>query len=223
MRMLLLSAGKGPQECAYAVGLAFKCLQQECEQASVRCSIVESKEGESSQYQGHSLHHVIITLEGENENVVANAWTGSMRWVCPSPFRKNHKRKNWYFSGQIIGSESAGSYVGSNTKSKNAAEISVSDINFSFCRASGAGGQHVNKTDSAVRAVHKPSGIQVRIETERSQHGNKRIAIKLLEYKLKQESAERNRIENKEAWNSHQDLERGNSVRTFIGMKFTES
>jgi peptide chain release factor len=215
MKMLLLSAGKGPKECAYAVGLAFKRLQQECEKASVRCSIVEIKEDGSA----NCLHHMILTLEGGNEDTVVNNWVGSMLWVCPSPFRKNHKRKNWYFSGKVIGSESSQS----NNPMKVAAEISLSDIDFSFCRASGAGGQHVNKTDSAVRAVHKPSGIQVRIESERSQHGNKRIAIKLLEYKLKQQDEEQSKANDKEAWSSHQTLERGNSMRTFKGIKFTEN
>jgi len=214
MKMLLLSAGKGPQECGYAVGLAFKRLQQECENASVRCSIVEiNEEGSAS-----CLNHVVLAIEGDNENTIVNNWLGGMLWVCPSPFRKNHKRKNWFFSGQLIGSESSGS----NTKRNYAAEISVSDIDFSFCRASGAGGQHVNKTDSAVRAVHKPSGIQVRVETERSQHGNKRIAIKLLEYKLKQEGINESKADKKESWSSHQTLERGNSVRTFKGMNFKE-
>lgn len=222
MKMLLLSAGKGPQECAYAVGLAFKRLQQECEKSSVRCSIVELKEGGSSLYQGRCLQHVILTIDGESEDVIVNAWVGSMLWICPSPFRKNHKRKNWYFSGQIIGSKLGGSYIKGTVNSSDAVEISVSDIDFSFCRASGAGGQHVNKTDSAVRALHKPSGIQVRVETERSQHGNKRIAIKLLEYKLKQERIEKNRVKNKEIWDTHQDLERGNSLRIFEGMKFIE-
>ena len=214
MKMLLLSAGKGPKECAYAVGLAFKRLQQECEKASVRCSIIEIKEDGST----NCLHHVILALEGDNENAIANNWVGSMLWVCPSPFRKNHKRKNWYFSGKLIGSESSGS----NAELDGAIEISVSDIDFSFCRASGAGGQHVNKTDSAVRAVHKPSGIQVRVETERSQHGNKRIAIKLLEYKLKQQDEEQSKADDKEAWNSHQNLERGNAVRIFKGIGFNE-
>ena len=207
--MLLLSAGKGPKECTYAVGLAFKRLQQECEKASVRCSIIEIKEDGSA----NCLHHVILALAGDNENAIANNWLGSMLWVCPSPFRKNHKRKNWFFSGKIIGS---------NTKFNDAAEISVNDIEFSFCRASGAGGQHVNKTDSAVRAVHKPSGIQVRVETERSQHGNKRIAIKLLEYMLKQQGEEQSKADDKEAWSSHQNLERGNAVRIFKGMGLNE-
>jgi peptide chain release factor len=164
------------------------------------------------------LHHVISALEGDNENSIVNNWVGSMLWVCPSPFRKNHKRKNWYFLGQIIGSESSNS----NAELNGAAAISLKDIDFSFCRASGAGGQHVNKTDSAVRAVHKPSGIQVRVETERSQHGNKRIAIKLLEYKLKQQDEEISKGENKDTWSLHQGLERGNSMRTFNGINFKE-
>ena len=189
-------------------------MQQECEKALVRCSIVEIKEEGSAS----CLHHVILALEGDNENAIVNNWVGSMLWVCPSPFRKNHKRKNWYFSGQLIGSASSGS----NTTLNDAIKVSVSDIDFSFCRASGAGGQHVNKTDSAVRAVHKPSGIQVRVETERSQHGNKRIAINLLEYKLKQQGEAQSKAGDKEAWSSHQTLERGNSVRTFKGVSFKE-
>ena len=100
--------------------------------------------------------------------------------------------------------------------------IPEEEVDEQFIRCSGPGGQHVNKTDSAVRAAHKPSGIQVRVESERSQHGNKRIAIKLLEYKLKQEEEEKNQMGNKEAWGSHQTLERGNSVRTFKGMNFIE-
>lgn len=80
----------------------------------------------------------------------------------------------------------------------------------------------MNKTDSAVRAVHKPSGIQVRVETERSQHGNKRIAIKLLEYMLKQQGEEQSKADDKEAWSSHQNLERGNAVRIFKGMGLNE-
>lgn len=214
MKMLLLSAGKGPQECAYAVGLALKRLQQECEKASVRCSIVEIKEEGSA----NCLHHVILSLEGDNENAIVNSWVGSMLWVCQSPFRKKHKRKNWFFSGKIIDSETSQP----NNAMKDVTEISLSDIDFSFCRASGAGGQHVNKTDSAVRAVHKPTGIQVRVETERSQHGNKRIAIKLLEYKLKQQGEEQSKADDKKAWNSHQTLERGNPMRTFKGMGFNE-
>ena len=62
----------------------------------------------------------------------------------------------------------------------------------------------------------------MRVETERSQHGNKRIAIKLLEYKLKQKGEEQFKAGNKEAWNSHKNLERGNSVRTFKGVSFKE-
>lgn len=208
MKMLLLSAGKGPQECTYAVGLALKRLQQECDKASVKCSIVDLKDGSSAR----CFQHVIFTLEGENEEAIANSWVGSMLWVCQSPFRKNHKRKNWYFSGKLIDNGLIDSSI----------DLKLNDVEFNFCKASGAGGQHVNKTDSAVRALHKPSGIQVRIESERSQHSNKRIAIKLLEYKLKQQGEEQFQADNKEAWNSHQNLERGNSVRTFKGKAFNE-
>ncbi len=206
--MLLLTAGKGPQECAYAVGLALKRLQQECQKSSLKCSIIEAKQGAHSSL----IQHVIVSLEGEKEEIVVNQWLGSMLWVCQSPFRKNHKRKNWFFSGQLICSESASSKV----------DLNMEDIEFSYCRASGAGGQHVNKTDSAVRAVHKLSGVQVRVESERSQHGNKRIAIKLIEFKLNQEEAEKKQMKNKDIWSSHKVIERGSAIRVFNGLNFLE-
>ena len=89
-------------------------------------------------------------------------------------------------------------------------------------RARGAGGQHVNKTNSAVRIKHRPTGLTVRIETDRSQHRNKQIALERLQLLLAQ------RLENEKSsierirWLQHYDVKRGSAIRTFLGPEFSE-
>ena len=89
-------------------------------------------------------------------------------------------------------------------------------------RASGPGGQHVNKTDSAVRATHVPSGLSVKVQTERSQHANKRLAKALLAHKLA-ELADREAVAARhQRWRQHHGVERGNAALTFVGERFLE-
>ncbi len=95
-------------------------------------------------------------------------------------------------------------------------------IRYEATRASGPGGQHVNKTDSAIRATHLASGLSVKVQTERSQHANKRLAGQLLASKLAglaRDEAERNKSERRLM---HLQAERGNAARVFVGMNFSE-
>ncbi|MCJ8274853.1 MAG: peptide chain release factor H, partial [Psychrosphaera sp.] len=89
-----------------------------------------------------------------------------------------------------------------------------------FCRASGAGGQHVNKTDSAVRATHVQTGISVRVETERSQHANKRLAVILINKKLDELADEQAASASSDRRMHHHSIERGNVRRVFKGDDF---
>ena len=128
-----------------------------------------------------------------------------MLWVCQSSFRPKHKRKNWFFSGQMFEVD----------------ESSLdSGVTYQTCRASGAGGQHVNTTNSAVRATHTETGVSVRVESERSQHANKRLARALLFQKLEMMKQEQMTSQEKARWQQHRELERGNPVKTFKGEKF---
>lgn len=93
-------------------------------------------------------------------------------------------------------------------------------------RSSGPGGQHVNKTDLAVRATHLASGISVKVQSERSQHANKRLARLLIAWKLEQQQQQQQQ-ENSAVLKSqrrmfHHQIERGNPRRTFTGMAFIE-
>ena len=87
-------------------------------------------------------------------------------------------------------------------------------------RASGPGGQHVNKTDSAVQATHKPTGLQVSASDERSQHANKKRALEKLEAILISRQQESARKQKQQHWQKHGELERGNPVKVFVGKEF---
>jgi len=134
-----------------------------------------------------------------------------MLWVYQSPISTNkqrpkHKRKNWFFSGKMY------------EINENKLDFGVT---FQTCRASGAGGQHVNTTDSAVRAIHTATGISVRVESNRSQHANKRLARALLFQKLEASKLEKMTQQEKARWQQHREVERGNPIKTFIGEKFS--
>lgn len=207
MILLQLSAGQGPDECARAVALALGKIQQECQRTGLTLDIVESQPGK----QKHCYQSLILSLEGDASASVVERWSGNFVWICQSPFRIGHKRKNWFFSGQRIDGELEKS------------ELNEKDVTFTSCRASGAGGQHVNKTNSAVRAVHTPSGLTVRVETERSQHANKKLALQLLAHKLAELEKAGASLQNAKRRMTHHQLERGNPNRVFRGERFSES
>lgn len=204
--LLQLSAGKGPDECGRAVALAVKRLQQECQQQGILSEIVDGEAADVSR----SFRHVLVALTGDGVETFAKRWSGSMMWNCVSPFRPKHKRKNWFFSGEIFSSFAT------------QGDVNKADVVFSSCRASGAGGQHVNTTDSAVRAKHLPTGIDVRVESQRSQHANKKLALLLLGHKLQQQLQLKVDGQKQRQWQQHQQLQRGNPTRIFRGEQFIE-
>lgn len=131
---------------------------------------------------------------------------GSVLWVCRSPYRKRHKRKNWYVDVRIL---------------EDAPDMdSELLVSFHTFRSGGKGGQHVNKVETGVRAVHIPTGISVVSTDSRSQYMNKQIAKKRLEAVLAGIRAEEKQIEKTRAWMAHSRLERGNPVRIYEGMEF---
>ena len=219
MILLQLSSGQGPIESAQAVGLAIKTIEKQCRESGVVLDLVDVTPVENAPNKD-CYKSALLILESVNNNAqakqvaeqIAKQWQGSMLWVCQSLFRPKHKRKNWFFSGHVF--------------DVNEQLLLQADkeqkIDFQTCRASGSGGQHVNTTDSAVRATHKATGMSVRVESERSQHANKRLAAALLFQKLEALKHEQRSAQDKDRWQQHWELERGNPVRTFKGTKFKE-
>ena len=171
MILLQLSAAQGPAECCLAVSLASRQLIQEATVNGIDISLVEDEAGSEID----TFKSMLFRLEGESALTIAHHWNGSMQWICQSPFRPQHKRKNWFFSGSF-------SQLDINHSSFNVAD---KELSFDACYSSGLGGQHANKTSSAIRATHIATGISVKVESERSQHANKRLARVLIEHKLR--------------------------------------
>ncbi len=96
-----------------------------------------------------------------------------------------------------------------------------SDIRFETLKSSGPGGQHVNKTESAIRATHIASGISVKVQTERSQHANKRLAYLLIAHRLEQLEQQHLDEQRAERRMFHHQIVRGSPVRVFKGESFT--
>lgn len=202
MMLLQLSSAQGPAECELAVTHALRRLHHEAEAQNVRLGIIEQVAS-----QARDAHRsVLVSLDGEHAANLARRWTGTLLWICKSPLRPAHRRKNWYFAGQPFCALE---------------ETEGGEIRFEAMRASGPGGQHVNKTDSAVRATHVATGISVKVQSERSQHDNKRLARLLIQQRLadrQEQSVQELRLQRRGA---HHRVERGNAVRTFSGSAFT--
>lgn len=203
MILLQLSAGQGPLECCRAVALALKAIEKQCKSSKLDYQIIEVINAER---KGCFKSALIRFDDSELAKQVVSQWQGAMVWICQSTFRPKHKRKNWYFSSCVYEVEER--------------EFDK-HIVFQSCRASGAGGQHVNTTNSTIRATHVATGLSVRVEQERSQHANKRLAIALLYQKLTQHQQQTACAQDKARWQQHWEVQRGKPVRTFVGDKFT--
>ena len=187
MTLPQLSSGQGPIECCQAIGLAIKAIEKECRAKNIELTLVDTVLAE---HKG-GFKSALLKLESTEKEMakeLALSWQGAMLWHCQSSFRPKHKRKNWFFSGQMF--------------EINEAKLDIG-VTFQTCRASGAGGQHVNTTDSAVRATHTETGISVRVESERSQHANKRLAKVLLFQKLEMMKQEQMTSQEKVRWQQH--------------------
>lgn len=201
MILLQFSAGQGPAECQLAVVKAVAYLEKEANSQNVAFSLLESENGR----EPHTLRSATVSLAGKQAQALADRWCGSIQWIYESPYRHKYPRKNWFIGCVQLDTRD---------------ELPDSAIRFETMRSNGAGGQHVNKTDSAVRATHLATGVSVKVQSERSQHANKRLASLLLQAKLAELAQTQQAVAKRERWHWHYDVERGNPVRIFKGKAF---
>ena len=191
-----MSAGRGPQECCWAVAELAKRLEADAAHQKVTARRVETVAGE----RAGTLRSVLFEIDSPS---FARSWTGTLCWQGASPYRIGHNRKNWYVIAQPV------------TAGTAAPDFDEADIDFVPVRTGGPGGQHRNKASTAVRATHRPSGLVVVVDTERQLSLNRRLAIDLLRRRLAGRAADATRATIAARRHVHDELIRGNPIRTF--------
>lgn len=154
----------------------------------------------------------IISLDGPDADEWVRPYIGTILWVCEDPLTPNRRRKNWYLSVKKIVMPAVENIV-----------IRDDDLHWDTMKASGPGGQNVNKRITAVRLTHTPTGVTVSSQDERSQKQNKNRALERMRAALKDKQQVEIAVLEKMNWMQHNELERGNPVKTFYGMKFAEN
>lgn len=194
VKVIQISSAHGPIECEFAVQLTLDRLMKE--NKNLKCKII--KEAKSD----FGYKSITLQLDGDEKSMdnFCNEWLGSIQWIFQSHLRET-KRKNWF--------------VGIDSIKENSPIVHSKDILYTTCKASGKGGQHINKNETAVRALHLATGIQVKVQAERSQFQNKKNAEKILLEKLQKIDQSKHSEGMKENNHLHWKVEKGNSVKTF--------
>jgi len=170
---------------------------REAKNAGIEIAVLESKKGDLN----GTLLSATLLAGGKQLGPFIKEWEGTVQWIAQSPYRKYHKRKNWFVGVAVF-------------DVKKQLEWNVNDVKFETCRASGPGGQNVNKVETAVRGIHVPSGIQVMAMDSRSQLQNKKLCIERLEAKFMAWQTEKLVAQQQSQWQEHNELERGGAVKT---------
>lgn len=200
-----ISSGRGPVECCWVVAKVADRILAEAKQNKFKASVIRSVPGPKPK----TLKSVLISIGGDGMEEFLRQWEGTVQWTGKSLFRQECKRKNWFVSVEIFRPEAG-------------AGFKLNEFKFEYMRSSGPGGQHVNKTESAVRARHMPTGLTAIASEERSQHCNKKLAIARLKKLIKGEKEKAQRVSKQRRWNQHNFVERGNAVRVFKQRAFIE-
>ena len=196
-----ITAGAGGTEAEDWAGMLLRMYTRYAERKGFKVEVIEQDDGEIA-----GINNATLRLEGEYAYGLLRTETGVHRLVRYSPFDSNNKRHT-SFASVFVYPEVDDSFE---------VEINPADLRTDTYRASGAGGQHINKTDSAVRITHIPTGIVVQSQSSRSQHENRRIVMEMLRSKLF-ELEMRKRNEEKQALEEGKaDVGWGSQIRSYV-------
>jgi peptide chain release factor 2 len=199
--LLTVHAGAGGTESCDWADMLLRMYTRWAEQSGFAVDVLDIAPGEEA-----GINAATIRISGPNAFGYAKAERGVHRLVRISPFDSNARRHTSFSSVDVIAELEDDAEI----------EIDPSDIRTDVYRASGKGGQHVNRTESAVRLTHIPSGIVVTCQNDRSQIKNKATAMRTLKSRLYEKQEDEKRSEMEKFYGEKGDIAWGNQIRSYV-------
>ena len=203
--ILQFHAGAGGTEAQDWAQMLYRMYTRWAERHGFVYKILDYEEGDEA-----GIKSAAISIEGENAYGLLKSENGVHRLVRVSPFDANARRQTSFAAVEVM----------PELENDDTIEIRDEDIEMQVYRASGAGGQHVNKTSSAVRLIHKPTGIVVASQQERSQFQNKDNCMKMLRAKLLELKAQQHAEKISDIKGVQMKIEWGSQIRSYVFMPY---
>ncbi len=204
--ILTLHAGAGGTEAQDWVQMLLRMYLRWAERRGFRTDMIDQLAGEEA-----GLKSVAIEVRGENVFGFLRPERGVHRLVRISPFDASGRRHTSFASVEVI----------PDLETDDTIDIRADDLKIDTYRASGAGGQHINKTESAIRITHLPTGIVVTCQSERSQHSNRETAMKMLRGKLAELKEREWEQHMAEVRGAQSDIGWGSQIRSYVFQPYT--
>lgn len=199
--LLSINAGAGGTESCDWAAMLTRMYMRWADSKGYTCKEVDSLPGE-----GAGLKNVTLSIEGSYAYGYLKSENGVHRLVRISPFDSNKRRHTSFASVEVIPEIDDDIQI----------DISPADLKVDTYRAGGKGGQHVNKTESAVRITHVPTGVVVQCQSERSQHKNKTTAMKMLRSKLYNLKLQEKKDKSQQSYEAKNEIAWGSQIRSYV-------
>ena len=203
--ILTFHAGAGGTEAQDWAQMLYRMYTRWAERHDFEWKTLDYEEGDEA-----GIKSATISIEGENAYGFLKSENGVHRLVRGSPFDANARRQTSFAAVEVM----------PEIEDDNSVEIRPEDIEMQVYRASGAGGQHVNKTSSAVRLIHKPTGVVVASQQERSQVQNRENCMKMLRAKLMELKAQQHAEKISDIKGVQMKIEWGSQIRSYVFMPY---
>jgi len=203
---LTLHAGAGGTESCDWAEMLFRMYARYCERQAFEMEIMEYQPGDEA-----GVKRVTFLVRGPNAYGYMKNERGVHRLVRISPFDANKRRHTSFAALDVVAEVNEDIDV----------EINEEDLRVDTYRSSGAGGQHVNTTDSAVRLTHQPTGIVVACQAERSQHKNRAVAMKILRAKIYEYLLDQQRRDLEKFYGDKGEIAWGSQIRSYVMQPYT--